>query len=41
VPTTAYGGRGLLLIESVALRWGVSDLPDGKVVWSVVVPDHD
>jgi anti-sigma regulatory factor (Ser/Thr protein kinase) len=41
VPTTAYGGRGLLLIESVALRWGVTDLPDGKVVWSVVAPDYD
>ncbi|SNT15114.1 Histidine kinase-like ATPase domain-containing protein [Asanoa hainanensis] len=41
VPTTAYGGRGLLLIEAVALRWGVSDLPDGKVVWSVVAPDDD
>ncbi len=41
VPTTAYGGRGLLLIESVALRWGVSDLPDGKVVWSVVAPEYD
>ncbi|WP_203701715.1 ATP-binding protein [Asanoa iriomotensis] len=40
VPTTAYGGRGLLLIESVALRWGVTDLPDGKVVWSVVAPDY-
>ncbi|MDG4823031.1 ATP-binding protein [Asanoa sp. WMMD1127] len=41
VPTTSYGGRGLLLIESVALRWGVTDLPDGKVVWSVVAPDYD
>ncbi|MEV0717420.1 ATP-binding protein [Asanoa sp. NPDC050611] len=40
VPTTAYGGRGLLLIEAVALRWGVTDLPDGKVVWSVVAPDY-
>jgi len=39
VPTTAYGGRGLLLIDAVALRWGVTDLPDGKVVWSVVAPD--
>lgn len=40
VPTTAYGGRGLLLIQAVALRWGVTDLPDGKVVWSVVAPDY-
>jgi len=39
VPTTAYGGRGLLLIQSVALRWGATPLPDGKLVWAVVTPD--
>ncbi|GIF72758.1 ATP-binding protein [Asanoa siamensis] len=41
VPTSSYGGRGLLLIQSVALRWGTTDLPDGKVVWSVVAGDDD
>jgi hypothetical protein len=40
VPTTAYGGRGLLLVESVANRWGSTALPDGKVVWAVVDPDE-
>jgi hypothetical protein len=41
VATTAYGGRGLLLVESVAARWGTSALPDGKLVWAVVPPDDD
>jgi hypothetical protein len=39
VSTTAYGGRGLLLVQSVAERWGTSALPDGKLVWAVVPPD--
>jgi hypothetical protein len=39
--TTAYGGRGLLLVESVANRWGATALPDGKVVWAVVDPDDE
>lgn len=36
VAPTAYGGRGLLLIDSVASRWGLLPLPTGKVVWAVL-----
>lgn len=33
VPPNSTGGRGLLLIDMVARRWGSSGLDDGKVVW--------
>ncbi|WP_205650088.1 anti-anti-sigma factor [Actinoplanes solisilvae] len=36
VPPTAYGGRGMLLIDSVASRWGNLPLDDGKVVWALL-----
>jgi hypothetical protein len=36
VPPTAYGGRGMLLIDSVASRWGKLRLDDGKVVWALL-----
>ncbi|MEV4641533.1 ATP-binding protein [Actinoplanes sp. NPDC049548] len=36
VPVTSYGGRGLLLIDSVANRWGSLAVPDGKVVWAAL-----
>jgi hypothetical protein len=36
VPATSYGGRGLLLIDSVADRWGSLPLERGKVVWAVL-----
>ena len=36
VAPTSYGGRGLLLIDSVAERWGTRRLTDGKVVWAVL-----
>src|SRR4051794_17791621 len=36
VAPTAYGGRGLLLIDSVADRWGSLTLDAGKVVWAVL-----
>ena len=40
VPPTAYGGRGMLLIDSVSQRWGSLRLDDGKVVWAVLTdPD--
>jgi hypothetical protein len=39
VPVTSYGGRGMLLIDSVAARWGNLVLADGKVVWAVLDPD--
>jgi hypothetical protein len=36
VAPSSYGGRGLLLIDSIALRWGSLKLNDGKVVWAVL-----
>jgi hypothetical protein len=36
VAPTSYGGRGLLLIDSVAERWGSLELTAGKVVWAVL-----
>jgi ABC-type transporter Mla MlaB component len=36
VPATSYGGRGLLLIDSVADRWGSLPLETGKVVWALL-----
>jgi hypothetical protein len=41
ISMSASGGRGLLLVEAVAARWGTSALPDGKLVWAVVPPDDD
>ncbi len=32
-PTDA-GGRGLLLVAALSARWGVDELPSGKVVWA-------
>lgn len=29
----ASGGRGLMLVEALADRWGYEPLPHGKVVW--------
>ncbi|MEU5905879.1 ATP-binding protein [Micromonospora sp. NPDC047467] len=40
-PPTRAGGRGLLLIDTVARRWGTSMVPDGKVVWCVLHPDDE
>ena len=37
---TAYGGRGLVLIDSVSRRWGTLELGDGKVVWAVLGSDR-
>ena len=39
VAPTSYGGRGLLLIDSVASRWGNLKLDDGKVVWALLADD--
>lgn len=33
---TAYGGRGMLLIDSIAARWGNLVLSHGKVVWALL-----
>jgi hypothetical protein len=40
VAPTSYGGRGLLLIDSVSSRWGNLKLDDGKVVWALLEHDH-
>lgn len=34
-------GRGLLLISSMAARWGTDVLETGKVVWAELVPGHE
>lgn len=36
VDVTAPRGRGLLIIESISQRWGVTEHPDGKTVWAVL-----
>jgi hypothetical protein len=36
VSPTAAGGRGMLLIDAVASRWGSLPLADGKVVWALL-----
>ena len=41
VAVTSYGGRGLLLIDSVSSRWGHLTLDQGKVVWSLLRADTD
>jgi hypothetical protein len=33
---TAYGGRGMLLIDTMATRWGSLALAHGKVVWALL-----
>ncbi|TNH31546.1 sulfate transporter [Micromonospora orduensis] len=40
-PPDRVGGRGLLLIDTVARRWGSSPVPDGKVVWCVLYLDDE
>lgn len=40
-PLTSTGGRGLLLIDTVARRWGSTPVPDGKVVWCVLYADDE
>ncbi|MEU9506897.1 ATP-binding protein [Micromonospora sp. NPDC048170] len=40
-PLDTVGGRGLLLIDTVARSWGSSLVPDGKVVWCVLHPDDE
>ena len=40
VPVTSYGGRGMLLIDSVADRWGCLPVSDGKVVWALLAGEE-
>lgn len=37
-PSEAVGGRGMAIVASVAHRWGVRGVPDGKVVWAGFAP---
>ncbi|BEL11496.1 hypothetical protein Q0Z83_096870 [Actinoplanes sichuanensis] len=39
VAPTSYGGRGLLLVDTVASRWGHLALADGKIVWALLDGD--
>ena len=32
-PVDAVTGRGLLIVDALATRWGVEPTPDGKAVW--------
>jgi hypothetical protein len=41
VSPTAYGGRGMLLIDSVARSWGCLALAEGKVVWALMTAEPD
>ena len=38
---TSYGGRGLLLIDSVSVRWGHLGVPGGKIVWALLQDEPD
>jgi anti-sigma regulatory factor (Ser/Thr protein kinase) len=33
-PASADGGRGLLLVDSLAAHYGVEGRPDGKTIWA-------
>ena len=33
-PATVVSGRGLMLVASIAQRWGIEPVSDGKVVWA-------
>jgi anti-sigma regulatory factor (Ser/Thr protein kinase) len=39
-PTLAEGGRGLLIVDAYADRWGVERVGPVKTVWAEVVPDR-
>jgi anti-sigma regulatory factor (Ser/Thr protein kinase)/anti-anti-sigma regulatory factor len=41
VPPETAGGRGLLLVDTVARRWGSSALDDGKIVWAVLYVEDE
>jgi hypothetical protein len=34
------GGHGLMIVDELAVEWGVRALPDGKTVWAVLA-GHD
>ncbi len=38
---TATTGRGCLLLDRLATRWGWTPLSDGKVTWFVLEPEPD
>lgn len=35
-PSSGTGGRGLLLVDSLATAWGVTPTGDGKIVWATL-----
>jgi anti-sigma regulatory factor (Ser/Thr protein kinase) len=36
----SLGGRGLLMVDAMATRWGVRPAPGGKVVWAELPAPH-
>lgn len=36
----SVGGRGLVLVEALAGKWGVDPTPEGKVVWAEIDPSR-
>lgn len=38
--TDEPGGRGLILVEALADKWGVSPTTEGKTVWAELQPAH-
>lgn len=38
-PVTATGGRGILLVDSIARSWGVNGNEKGKTIWFELVPE--
>ncbi|MDG4767646.1 hypothetical protein O7632_26655 [Solwaraspora sp. WMMD406] len=41
VPPTALGGRGMLLVDAVARRWGGTPISGGKLTWATIEATDD
>ncbi len=40
-PFATDGGRGLMIVESLADAWGVDEFLPGKIVWFELAPESD
>ncbi len=38
---SSVSGRGMMIVDQLAVCWGVQPLPDGKIVWAELVCDTD
>ncbi len=38
---SSVSGRGMMIVDQLAVSWGVHPLPDGKIVWAELVCDSD